>query len=89
MTGGPEQYAYTGMPSAHDPYAHVSLLSSARPRPFYCWLHGYNNNTHDGTTCNVMRANPEYTAYKKMRNLQTALVTLTSIGPLGAIAMTC
>ncbi len=69
MTGGPEQYACTGMPSAHDPYAHVSLLSSARPRPFYCCLHGYNN-IYDGTTCNVMRANPEYTAYQK--NAQSA-----------------
>ena len=64
MTGGPGQHAYAGMPSAHDPYSHVSLFSSARPRPFYCWLHGYNN-THDGATCNVMRANPEYTAYQK------------------------
>ena len=64
MTGSPGQHAYTGMSSAHDPYSHVSLLSSARPRPFYCWLHGYNN-THDGVTCNVMRANPEYTAYQK------------------------
>ena len=64
MTGGPGQHAYTGMPSDKDPYSHVSLLSSARPRPFYCWLHGYNN-THDGVTCNVMRAQPEYTAYQK------------------------
>ena len=64
MTGSPGQHAYAGMPSAHDPYSHVSLLSSARPRPFYCWLHGYNN-THDGATCNVMRANHEYTAYQK------------------------
>ena len=64
MTGGPGQHAYNGMPSDKDPYSHVSLLSSARPRPFYCWLHGYNN-THDGVTCNVMRAQPEYTAYQK------------------------
>ena len=64
MAGSPAQHAYAGMPEAHHPYSHVSLLSSARPRPFYCWLHGYNN-THDGATCNVMRANPEYTAYQK------------------------
>jgi hypothetical protein len=50
MTGGPGQYASNGMPSAPDPYSDVSLLSSARPRPFYC---------------NVMRANPEYTPYQK------------------------
>ena len=36
MTSSPAQHAYAGMPSAHDPYSHVSLLSSARPRPFYC-----------------------------------------------------
>ncbi len=59
MTGGPCR-----QPTTHDPYPHVSLLSTARPRPFYCWLHGYNH-THDGATCNVMRANPEYTAYEK------------------------
>jgi hypothetical protein len=65
MTGSPGQYASNGMPSAPDPYSDVSLLSSApRPRPFYCWLHGFNN-THDGVTCNVMRANPEYTSYQK------------------------
>ena len=64
LTCGPGQHAYAGMPSAPNPYSHVSLLSSARPRPFYCWLHGYNT-THDGVTCNVMRANPEYTAYQK------------------------
>jgi hypothetical protein len=45
MTGGPEQHAYTGMPSAHVPYSHVSLLSSARPRPFYCWLHDLKSLT--------------------------------------------
>ena len=64
MAGSPVQHAYAGMPSPSDPYSHVSLLSSARPRAHYCWLHGYNN-THDGATCNVMRANPEYTAYQK------------------------
>ena len=64
MAGSPAQHAYAGMPSPTDPYSHVSLLSSARPRAHYCWLHGYNN-THDGATCNVMRANPEYTAYQK------------------------
>ncbi len=55
MTGRPGQYASTGMPSAPDPYSDASLLSSARPRPFYCWLHGFN----------IMRANPEYTSYQK------------------------
>ncbi len=47
MTGRPGQYASTGMPSAPDPYSDVSLLSSARHRPFYCWLHGFNTS-HDG-----------------------------------------
>ncbi len=63
MTGGPGQYASNGMPSAPDPYSDAALLSAARHQPFYCWIHGYNN-THDGITCNVMRANPEYTSYQ-------------------------
>ncbi len=37
MTSSPGQYASNVMPSAPDPYSDVSLLSSARPRPFYCW----------------------------------------------------
>ena len=64
MAGSPAQHAYAGMLSPTDPYSHASLSSSARPRQFYCWLHGYNN-THEGATCNVMRSNPEYTAYQK------------------------
>ncbi len=68
MKGRPGQYASNGMPSAPDPYSDVSLLSTARPRPFYCWLHGFNNS-HDGVTCNIMRANPEYTSYQKKCNI--------------------
>ncbi len=67
MTGRPGQYASTGMPSAPDPYSDVSLLSLARPRPFYWWLHGFNIS-QDGVTCNIMRANPEYTSYQKMQH---------------------
>ncbi len=78
MTGGPGKYASNGMPSAPDPYSDAALLSSARTRSLYCWLHGYNN-THDGITCNVMRANPNYTSYQNMHHPQTALaVTLAS-----------
>ncbi len=49
MTGRLGQYLSTGMPSAPDLYSDVFLLSSARPRPFYCWLHGFNIS-HDGVT---------------------------------------
>jgi hypothetical protein len=38
----------------------ATLLSSARPREFYCWLHGWNN-THNGSDCKVMGTNTEYT----------------------------
>jgi hypothetical protein len=66
MMGGPVHYASNGMLSAlPDPYSDAALLSAARLRPFsfYCWLHGYKN-THDGITCNVMHANPEYASYQ-------------------------
>ncbi len=35
------------------PLNHAFLSSSARPREFYCWLHGWNN-THKGNVCSVM-----------------------------------
>ncbi len=43
MTASPMQGLYTGMsvPPALSP--HAILLSSAPPREFYCWLHGWNN----------------------------------------------
>jgi hypothetical protein len=43
-------------------YAHMA--SSARPRQYYCWLHGWNN-THNGSQCNVMGADQEYTQQMK------------------------
>ena len=38
--------------------------TSARPREFYCWLHGWNN-THNGTTCKIMGTNTSYTPTMK------------------------
>jgi hypothetical protein len=40
------------------------MSSCARPRHYYCWLHGWNN-THNGGQCNVMGSNQEYTQQMK------------------------
>ena len=34
---------------------------TARPRPFFCWLHGWNIS-HNSPDCRVMASNPQYTA---------------------------
>jgi hypothetical protein len=60
MTASPMQGLYTGMPVPLDQSPHTSLLSSAPPRDFYCWLHGWND-THHGGTCNIMGTNQAYT----------------------------
>ncbi len=38
----------------------ATLLSSARPREFYCRLDEWNN-THHGATCKIMESNTAYT----------------------------
>ena len=60
MTASPMQGLYSGMPVPTDQSPHATLLSSAPPREFYCWLHGWNN-THHGGTCNIMGTNQAYT----------------------------
>jgi hypothetical protein len=35
-----------------------------RPRPYYCWLHGWNTS-HNSPQCKKMMASPEYTAQMK------------------------
>jgi hypothetical protein len=45
----------------------ATLLSSARPHKFYCWLHGWNN-THHGATCKIMGSNTAYTHAMKTAN---------------------
>ena len=65
MVGSPSKDAYFGMPVHHTTHPNTTLLSESRPRAHYCWLHGWNN-THPGTTCNVMGQNQAYTV--QMRN---------------------
>jgi hypothetical protein len=61
MTASPMQGLYTGMSVPPDQSPHTSLLSSAPPRDFYCWLHGWNS-IHHGGTCNIiMGTNQAYT----------------------------
>jgi hypothetical protein len=54
-----------GMPVYPPAHTNATLASSARPRRYYCWLHGWNNS-HDGVDCKVMTNDMEYTA--QMRN---------------------
>ena len=53
-----------GMLPPPTPPANAYMSSSARPRQFYCWLHGWNN-THNGAQCNVMGADRAYTQQMK------------------------
>jgi hypothetical protein len=64
MGGSSSADGHFGMPVPPMPPANAYLSSTPRPRPFYCWLHGYNN-THNGCHCNVMGANREYTSQMK------------------------
>jgi hypothetical protein len=50
-----------GMPVYSPAHTNAILVSSARPRRYYCWLHGWNNS-HDGVDCKVMTNDMQYTA---------------------------
>jgi hypothetical protein len=56
MTAAPTYERQFDMPALLD---HAFLSSSARPREFYCWLHGWNN-THKGNVCSVMTRDNQY-----------------------------
>ncbi len=60
MTASDMQGLSTGMPVPLNQPSHATLLSSAPPRDYYCWLHGWNN-THHGGTCSIMGTNQAYT----------------------------
>ena len=64
MASSPGYGAHYGMLVPPTPPANAHMASSARPRQYYCWLHGWNNS-HNGDQCNVMRANQEYTQQMK------------------------
>jgi hypothetical protein len=61
MTASHIQGLSTGMPIPPNQPSHPTLLSSAPPRDYYCWLHGWNN-THHGGTCSIMGTNQAYTS---------------------------
>ncbi len=64
MGGSSSVSGHFGMPVPPIPPANAYLSSTPKPRPYFCWLHGYNN-THNGCNCNVMGANREYTSQMK------------------------
>ena len=72
MTASPMHGLHTGMLVQPPNPPNPTLLSSAPPRDFHCWLHGWNN-THHGAVCKIMRASPEYTA--EMKNARTDVGT--------------
>jgi hypothetical protein len=72
MTASPMHGLHNGMSVHPPPPPNATLLSSAPPRDFCCWLHGWNN-THHGAVCKIMRASPEYTA--EMKNARTDVGT--------------
>jgi hypothetical protein len=43
------------------PSAHFVQIFGDRPRPHYCFVHGYNVS-HDGPACRAMASDPRYTA---------------------------
>jgi hypothetical protein len=64
MTASPMHGLHTGMLVQPPNPPNATLLSSAPPRDFYCWLHGWNN-THHGAVCKIMGASPQYTSEMK------------------------
>ncbi len=64
MTTAPGYGGHMGMPVDSQGPPQTTLFSSARPRAYYCWLHGWNNS-HNGKDCKVMTNDPAYTAGMK------------------------
>jgi hypothetical protein len=62
---GPVYGANFGMPLYPPANTIATLASSARPRRYYCRLHGWNNS-HDERDCQVMTNDTQYTV--QMRN---------------------
>ncbi len=65
MMAAPAYGGIFGMPVYHQAHTHATLVSSARPRAHYCWLHGWNNS-HENNVCKVMTDDAQYTS--AMRN---------------------
>jgi hypothetical protein len=61
LMSGPVYGANFGMPVYPPANTNATLVSSARPRRYYCWLHGWNNS-HDGRDCKVMTNDTHYMA---------------------------
>ena len=64
MTAAPGYGGHVGMPVPPQASLQANVSSSARPRAYYCWLHGWNNS-HNGQACKIMTNDPAYTAGMK------------------------
>jgi hypothetical protein len=51
-----------------------------RPRPHYCYVHGYNIS-HDGPACCVMMSDPRYTAAMKAATTPVGTGGNSNVGP--------
>jgi hypothetical protein len=58
---GPVYGANFGIPVYPPANTNATMASSARPRRYYCWLHGWSNS-HDGCDCKVVTNDTQYTA---------------------------
>jgi hypothetical protein len=61
------------VPSAH-------FVQNDRPRPHYCFVHGYNVS-HDGPTCRVMESDPRYMAKMKAATTPVGTGGNPNVGP--------
>ena len=62
------------------PSAHFVQNHNDRPRPHYCFVHGYNVS-HDGPSCRVMESDPRYTAAMKAATTPVGTGGNPNVGP--------
>jgi hypothetical protein len=62
------------------PSAHLVQNHNDRPRPHYCFVHGYNVS-HDGPACRVMDSDPRYTAAMKAAMTPVGTGGKPNVGP--------
>jgi hypothetical protein len=62
------------------PSAFFSRTLGDRPRPHYCYFHGFNVS-HDGPACRVIESDPRYTAAMKAATTPVGTGGNPNVGP--------